>query len=359
MLDNTNTDFTRLAENIKSWGKKLGFQGIRITHPSNSEAFKHLERWLKKEHNGEMRYMQRNLDIRKDPSKLIGTSARIICVRLDYLPSLNQSKATLKSRNKGYVSQYALGRDYHKVIRNKLKRLGQQIEQATPHQFRAFTDSAPILERALAEQAGLGWIGKNTLLLNRKAGSFFFLGEIITNLPLPIDQPTTKNHCGSCQACIDICPTKAIIAPYQLDARRCISYLNIEFKGSIPLELRPLMGNRIVGCDDCQLICPWNKFAKVTTESDFKPRHALDKSALVDLFLWSEAEFLRKTEGSAIRRIGYSCWIRNTAVALGNAPYEKKIKTALESRKDFPNPMVREHIQWAIDQQEKKRNEIK
>ena len=268
---------------------------------------------------------------------------------MDYLPEpQSHAEAVLAQSNLGYVSRYALGRDYHKLIRRRVRNLGRRIENAVGiFGFRAFVDSAPVLEKALAQRAGLGWIGKHTNVLQKHTGSWFFLGELYTDLPLPVDAPAA-NHCGSCRACIDACPTGAIVAPYELDARRCISYLTIELRGAIPVELRPLMGNRIYGCDDCQLVCPWNKYAELTTETDFMPRHGLDTPSLVDLFAWTEEEFLDRTEGSAIRRIGHQCWLRNIAVALGNAPTEPAVVTALRARIDPPSTLVREHVQWAL-----------
>ena len=269
---------------------------------------------------------------RTRPAELVPGTLRVISVRMDYLPgSAAPADAVLHNPELGMISRYALGRDYHKVVRTRLQKLADQISaRVGPFGYRAFTDSAPVLEKALAEKAGLGWIGKHTNLITRNAGSWFFLGELYTDLPLPVDAPAS-NHCGTCQACIDICPTQAIVAPYQLDARRCISYLTIELRGSIPVELRPLIGNRIYGCDDCQMVCPWNKFAQPTQEPDFAPRHGLDAPKLVELFAWSEEEFLKKTEGSAIRRIGYECWLRNIAVALGNAPRSDVVTACAQS----------------------------
>ena len=267
---------------------------------------------------------------------------------MDYLPGDTRMVEVLQNPRQAYVSRYALGRAYHKLIRRRLQQLADQIQQHIgSFGYRAFVDSAPVLERAFAEKAGLGWIGKNTMLINKQAGSWFFLAELFTDLPLPVDAPTTA-HCGSCAACLDICPTQAFVGPNVLDARRCISYLTIELRDAIPLALRPLMGNRVFGCDDCQLICPWNKFTRVSKEDDFRPRHGLDDAQLTDLFLWSEEEFLRCTEGSAIRRIGYECWLRNLAVALGNAPTTPAILTALQARADHPSPLVREHVAWAL-----------
>jgi len=273
----------------------------------------------------------------------------VISVRMDYLPgSAASADEVLHDPELGMISRYALGRDYHKVVRTRLQKLADQISaRVGPFGYRAFTDSAPVLEKALAEKAGLGWIGKHTNLIDSKTGSWFFLGELYTDLPLPVDAPAS-NHCGTCQACIDICPTQAIVAPYQLDARRCISYLTIELRGSIPVELRSLLGNRIYGCDDCQLVCPWNKFAQPTPELDFAPRHGLDAPKLIELFAWSEEVFLKKTEGSAIRRIGYECWLRNIAVALGNAPRSAAVIAALQARADHLSALVREHVTWAL-----------
>jgi epoxyqueuosine reductase len=315
---------------------------------------------LARDFHGEMNYMALHGTKRSRPSELIPGTLRIISLRMDYLPNDDRISDTLKDSCTAYVSRYALGRDYHKVIKSRLKKLETNIQSYLKENdlegftSRIFTDSAPVLEKALATKAGLGWIGKNTLLINRKAGSWFFLGEIFTNIPLPVTDQTATNRCGSCHACIDICPTKAIIAPYQLDARLCISYLTIESRDRIPVELRPLMGNRIFGCDDCQLVCPWNRYAKTTTEEDFTPRHGLKDKDLLDLFTWTEDEFLKKTEGSPIRRTGYNGWLRNISIALGNANYDPKIVSALTNKLSETNEMVAEHITWAIDQQEKK-----
>ena len=271
---------------------------------------------------------------------------------MDYLPpTAADAESVLHDGALGYVSRYALGRDYHKVLRNRLQRLAERIESRVgPFGYRAFVDSAPVLEKALAAKSGLGWIGKHTNLLTREAGSWFFLGELYTDLPLPVGAPA-EEHCGTCRACIDVCPTQAILGPYQLDARRCISYLTIELRGPIPEDLRPALGNRIYGCDDCQLVCPWNRFAQPSAEPDFLPRHGLDAPELVALFAWSEEEFLARTEGSAIRRIGYECWLRNIAVALGNAPSSREVVTALEARRDHPSALVREHVTWGLRRQ--------
>lgn len=342
-------DFTELRKNIESWAKDLGFGQVGITDCNTEDADGRLQAWLDQHFHGEMAYMESNRALRKHPEKLLPGTLRIISVRLDYLPKNHDSLKILENPVKAYVSRYALGRDYHKVIRQRLNQLADKINHyVDDHRYRAFTDSAPIFERKIAEKAGLGWIGKNTMMMNQHAGSFFFLGELFTNIPLPIDTSKVETHCGSCTACIDICPTKAIVAPYQLDARKCISYLTIEYKGSIDPALRPLMGNRIYGCDDCQLFCPWNKFAKTTTLDDFKPRHQLKDSDLISLFAWTETEFLKKTEGSAMRRAGYISWLRNIAIALGNAPSSPEIIAALKTREHHESEIVREHVAWAI-----------
>jgi len=339
-----------LAQRIRIWSRELGFQqaGIRDIEVGEHEA--HLNNWLSKGFHGEMEYMQRHGTLRSRPPELHPGTIRVISVRMDYLPeSAGDVEALLKESSKGVVSRYALGRDYHKMMRKRLQKLAKQIEQQTgPFGYRVFVDSAPVLEKALAEKAGLGWIGKHANLINKQAGSWFFLGEIYTDLPLPIDEPV-KNHCGDCRKCIDICPTQAIVAPYTVDARRCISYLTIELHGSIPEELRPLMGNRIYGCDDCQLVCPWNRFASPTEEMDFAPRHGLDAPELIELFQWSEEQFLKRTEGSPIRRIGHQSWLRNIAVALGNAATSEAVVDALQSRAHHESGVVREHVEWALN----------
>ncbi len=343
-------DFSKLAEEIKQWGLELGFQQVAITDIDLSEYRPHFDAWLAKNFHGDMHYMAENRDLRSDPAKLLPGTLRVICVRMDYAKESINSLSPLKNNGKAYISRYARGRDYHKLIRKRLQRLATKIDtEVGSHGYRAFVDSAPVLERALAEKSGLGWIGKNTMLINKQAGSWFFLGELFTNLPLPIDQKDS-DHCGSCQACIDICPTKAIIAPNLLDATKCISYLTIELRTSIPVEFRSAMGNRVFGCDDCQLICPWNKFTQLSREGDFSPRHGFDNAALADLFVWTEAEFLERTEGSAIRRIGYECWLRNIAIGLGNADTTEEVINALESRRHHDSPLVREHVGWALQQ---------
>ncbi|MCZ6643744.1 MAG: tRNA epoxyqueuosine(34) reductase QueG [Gammaproteobacteria bacterium] len=363
-------DLEKLSRLIKAWGGELGFQQIGITDMDLSTHESHVRDWLDKQFNGEMGYLERNLDKRLHPELLLNQSFessdsstlkqnswRVIAARMDYLATDTQPLKILNDNSKGYVSRYALGRDYHKVVRRRLVKLAKRINREVADldvRYRAFTDSAPVLEKALAEKAGLGWIGKHSLLLNRNAGSWFFLGEIFTNLPLPVDAPSTVDHCGNCKACINVCPTNAIVGPKQLDARRCISYLTIELKGAIPEPLRGPVGNRIFGCDDCQLFCPWNRYARHTEEGDFTPRHNLDGSDLLTLFEWTEAEFLRKTEGSAIRRINYQQWQRNLAVALGNGEPTEPVLTALRKRLDpsfkteAVSEMVREHITWAL-----------
>ncbi|MEM1244692.1 MAG: tRNA epoxyqueuosine(34) reductase QueG [Pseudomonadota bacterium] len=348
-------NFSTLTQAIKSYAEQLGFQQLGISDTNLELAEKRLQNWLSKQFHGSMDYMQKHGTKRTRPAELIPGTIRLISVRMDYLPAEANIKQTLKNKLKAYISRYALGRDYHKVLKKRLEKLAQFIRQQVPElNYRVFTDSAPVMEKAIAEKAGIGWIGKSTNLINSKAGSWFFLGTIYTNIPLPLNTPA-ENHCGSCQACIDICPTQAIVGPYQLDARKCISYLTIENKGPIPTELRPLMGNRIYGCDDCQIICPWNKFAKSSGEADFKPRHGLKNSELIDLFLWNEATFEEKTRGSAIRRIGYQAWIRNIAVALGNAPYDEEIIRVLKQKRPAISPMVQEHIDWALIRQGKSR----
>ncbi|MBS0487138.1 MAG: tRNA epoxyqueuosine(34) reductase QueG [Proteobacteria bacterium] len=345
-------DHIELAARIKRWGVELGFAQIGITATQLSDDETHLLNWLAQGRHGEMDYMQRHGTKRSRPADLHPGTVRVISARMDYdPPGARDGWEILDDPTLGYVSRYALGRDYHKLVRARLQRLADRITQEIgPFGYRAFSDSAPVLEKALARNAGLGWIGKHTCLIDSRAGSWFFLGELYTDLPLPSDAPAT-DHCGTCTRCIEICPTQAIVGPQQLDARRCISYLTIELRGSIPVELRPLIGNRIYGCDDCQLVCPWNKFAQKSVEPDFAVRHGLDGAALVDLFTWSEAQFLARTEGSAIRRIGYECWLRNIAVAMGNAPRSAAITIALKSRADHPSALVREHVAWAQGRQ--------
>ncbi|MFI3138204.1 MAG: tRNA epoxyqueuosine(34) reductase QueG [Methylococcaceae bacterium] len=344
-----------LAQQIKHWGIALGFQQVGITDTHLSTAEQHLESWLNNGYHGEMDYMQRHGLKRSRPELLIPGTCSVISVRMDYLPEAPQlTQDILHDPLKAYISRYALGRDYHKLLRQRLQTLADKItENVGTFGYRAFVDSAPVLEKALAEKAGLGWIGKHSNVINRSGGSWFFLGELYTDLPLPSDN-RSDNHCGSCTACLSVCPTQAIVAPYQVDARRCVSYLTIELHGSIPEPLRALIGNRIYGCDDCQLICPWNRFAKLSAEADFNPRQQLNKQQLLDVFAWDEATFLRKTEGSAIRRIGHDRWLRNIAVALGNAKASEAIQSALQQYLTHPSEMVREHVQWALNQQHAK-----
>ena len=341
-----------LAAAIKIWGTEIGFQQVGITGIDLAEDEHHLLDWLDRGMHGEMAYMERHGSKRSRPERLRPGTLRVISARMDYLPAkATPAQSVLDDKETAYVSRYALGRDYHKVMRSRLKNLARRVEAAIgPFGYRVFTDTAPVLEKALARNAGLGWIGKHSNLLHTEAGSWFFIGEIYTDLPLPVDEKFAGEHCGACQACIDVCPTRAIVAPYQVDARRCISYLTIEYRGVIPEEFRTAMGNRIYGCDDCQLVCPWNRFAQNSTEPDYLPRHRLDSVTLVECFLWSESDFNDKTEGSAIRRIGYECWLRNVAVALGNAPGSAAVIDALNSRKDHPSALVREHVNWALAQ---------
>lgn len=346
-----NLDYQQLKEQIKIWALELGFQQAGISDINLEEAGQHLNNWLKAHYHGDMDYMSRHGNKRYQPEQLVPDTLSIISVRLDYMPEqLKPYESLLQESNKAAISRYALGRDYHKVIRNKLKKLTQMIQtEIGEFGHRVFTDSAPVMEKAIAEKAGLGWIGKHSNLINSKAGSYFFLGEIYTDLPLESDKEASF-HCGSCTQCIQDCPTDAIIAPFQVDARKCISYLTIENKGEIPVEYRKAMGNRIYGCDDCQMVCPWNKFTQNTQEQDFHPRHHLDDIELLELFQWTEAEFLKNTEGSPIRRIGYQAWQRNLAVGLGNAEPTTEIIEALETKLDSASDMVKEHIKWALGQ---------
>lgn len=349
-------DLERIAALIPVWAEELGFQQCGIVDPDLSLDFDRLQGWLKKRMHGEMSYLEAHPELRANPYKLVPGSCRIISVRMDYMPPDADSINILRSPDKAYIARYTLGRDYHKTLRKRLTQLGKRIETEVKQLgYRAFVDSAPVMERPIAEQAGLGWTGKHTLILNRHAGSWFFLGELMINLPLPVsDNPQQKKHCGRCTSCLDICPTNAFPEPYVLDATRCISYLTIEKKGEIPLELRPLMGNRIFGCDDCQLACPWNRFSKSTLETDFHPRHKLNDITLLELFEWDEATFLKRTEGSAIRRTGYEGWLRNIAVALGNSSSGVTAINVLRAKRPDCTDMVKEHIDWAINQLETK-----
>ena len=341
-----------LANDIRRWGEELGFQQIGFSDINLQQAEGRLRNWLDKNFHGEMSYMSRHGRKRSRPELLVPGTVSVISARMDYLADDQETaKQLLDHPSKAYVSRYALGRDYHKVLRGRLRALARRIERKIgPLGYRVFVDSAPVLEKPLAEKAALGWIGKHTNLINSDVGSWFFLGELYTDIELPSDKAETS-HCGTCRACMDVCPTGAIVGPYELDARRCISYLTIELKGEIPIEYRKLVGNRIYGCDDCQLFCPWNKFAVRTKEADFSPRHSLDAVELSELFSWSEEEWLRKTEGSAIRRISYQQWLRNIAVALGNAEKNDKIVNALNARKNRESPMVNAHVEWALEQQ--------
>lgn len=342
-------DLAGLAADIKRWGQELGFGAVGIADTDLSQGEQAHKEWLAKGFHGAMDYMAKHGDKRTRPAELVPGTVRVISVRMDYHPpGAVDSEMVMRDGEKAFISRYALGRDYHKVLRARMQKLCDRIaQQIGEFGYRVFTDSAPVLEVALAEKAGLGWRGKHTLLLSRDAGSWFFLGEIYTDLPLPVDN-AGQNHCGTCRACIDICPTQAIVAPYEVDARRCISYLTIELKDSIPEELRPLIGNRIYGCDDCQLACPWNRFARLTGEPDFHVRHGLDDVTLVELFGWDETTFREKMAGSTIYRIGYRQWLRNIAVGLGNAPTTPAVVAALQSRRDDADAMLREHVDWAL-----------
>jgi epoxyqueuosine reductase len=363
----SSLDLNQLAADIKIWGRELGFQQVGITDIDLGDAEIRLKEWLAKNYHGSMEWLTAHDNKRSRPADLVPGTVRVISVRMDYLPGDTQQIQILKDPTKAYISRYTLGRDYHKLIRKRLSTLAKQIDDALPADYlqqagqpkqsewlnRAFVDSAPVMERPLAEKAGLGWTGKHTLIINSEAGSWFFLGEIFTFVPLPIDQPEQPNQCGECTACLKVCPTDAFTAPYELDARRCISYLTIENKGAIPLEFREPIGNRVFGCDDCQAICPWNKYAQFTQETDFLPRHGLANSDLVTLFNWTEKEYLANTEGSAIRRIGYEGWLRNLAVGLGNAPSDLRIIEALQTKRESVSPLIQEHIDWALAQQAK------
>jgi len=346
------TGLAALAGQIKAWGLELGFQQVGIADTELGLAESRLVRWLGLGYQGEMDYMARHGTRRSRPAELVPGTLRVISARMNYLPEGQAAmQARLADPAGAFVSRYALGRDYHKLLRRRLQRLAERIAAAVgPFGYRVFVDSAPVLEKPLAEKAGLGWIGKHTNLINPRAGSWFFLGEVYTDLPLPVDAPQT-DHCGTCHACIDACPTRAIVAPYVLDARLCISYLTIELDGPIPEPLRPLIGNRIYGCDDCQLACPWNRFARLGCEADFGARWGLDTATLIELFAWDQGQFLQRTEGSAIRRIGHRAWLRNLAVALGNAPPCPAAVEALNTRLSHPSELVREHVRWALTRQ--------
>ena len=350
----SENEHKNLTDQILSWGQTLGFQQIGISDTLLSEAEAFLFSWLDKGYHGEMNWMADHGTKRSRPAELQSNTIHVISARMDYWPdNESDTMTTLNEPERAYISRYALGRDYHKLMRSRLQKLANKIKsEIGDFGYRVFVDSAPVLEKPLAEKSGLGWIGKHTNLINRDAGSWFFLGEIYTDLPLTPNNTIPDNHCGTCTACIDACPTRAIVAPYQLDARLCISYLTIELRGSIPVHLRSYMGNRIYGCDDCQLVCPWNRFAQPANEADFQVRLGLDKAGLLDLFAWDEQQFLKNMEGSAIRRIGYECWIRNIAVALGNAPTSTEIIEALRSKLTSRSELIREHVQWALAQHE-------
>ncbi|HQU50742.1 MAG TPA: tRNA epoxyqueuosine(34) reductase QueG, partial [Casimicrobiaceae bacterium] len=348
--DGTAIDMPALASRIAGWARELGLGAIGVSDVELGEASARLAAWIAAGRHGTMDYMVRHAALRAAPGDLVPGAIRVISARIDYWPSqARDANATLAQPQRAYVSRYALGRDYHKVLRGKLQALADRIEREIgPFGYRVFCDSAPVMETVFASKAGLGWRGKHTLVLSRDAGSLFFLGEIYTDLPLPVSAPV-EAHCGACRACLDICPTGAIVAPYEVDARRCVSYLTIELHGPIPGELRPLVGNRIYGCDDCQLACPWNKYARAAADPDLaRVRHGLDDAALVDLFAWTREEFESRMAGSAIRRIGHERWLRNIAVALGNAPTTPGIVAALRSRADDPSGLVREHVAWAL-----------
>lgn len=347
-------DLVALTASIRDWAAELGFQQAGISDIDLSEDAARLDAYLAAGYHGEMAYMASHGTMRSRPDELVPGTVRVISVRMDYLPENTQMAQMLAQPEHAYISRYALGRDYHKLIRKRLQRLAEKITAVVgPFGHRAFVDSAPVLEKPLARKAGLGWMGKNTLILNRQAGSWFFLGELLIDLPLPVDQPNDRDHCGKCTACLEVCPTQAFVGERVLDARRCISYLTIELKGAIPEALRPLIGNRVFGCDDCQLICPWNRFAKSTQEADFQPRHGLDNSTLAELFRWTEEEFLTRTQGSPIRRTGYERWLRNLAVGLGNAPSSIPVLEALKARLDDSSALVQEHVRWALQQHQK------
>jgi epoxyqueuosine reductase len=349
--DRPEPDPEQLKARIREWGRELGFQRIGVADTDLTDTEGRLDEWLADGRHGVMEWMARHGRKRTRPAELVPGTRSVIVARMDYLPpGATPVDELLQRPDTACISRYAVGRDYHKVLRARLKKLAERVaREIGPFGHRVFTDSAPVMEKPLAAKAGLGWIGKHTNLLDRRAGSWFFLGEVYTDLALPPDAPV-RDHCGSCRACIDVCPTQAITAPYQLDARRCISYLTIELKGSIPEEFRTAIGNRVYGCDDCQAVCPWNRYAQFSGEDDFQPRPDLDAGSLIELFGWDEATFLARTEGTAIRRIGHERWLRNLAVGLGNAPTSPGVVAALEARRDHPSALVREHVGWALAQ---------
>ncbi len=351
----SSDELQELANKIKYWSQQLGFQQTGISDTNLNISERRLLDWLDQGFHGEMEWMQRHGSLRTRPQELVPGTLRIISVRMDYLPpTASDPHSVLADPTLGYVSRYALGRDYHKIMRKRLQKLAQKIQtEIGPFGYRAFVDSAPVQEKALAQKAGLGWTGKHSNIINSHAGSWFFLGELFTDLPLPLSAPA-ENHCGNCQACIDVCPTRAIVAPYTVDARRCISYLTIEHAGAIPIELRAPMGNRIYGCDDCQLVCPWNRFAQISLEADYSVRNNLDAPQLLSMFEWDEPSFLKRTEGSPLRRMGHQRWLRNIAVALGNAPADTAIIRALEQKKQTASALLQEHLHWSLTQQRQK-----
>lgn len=355
--DTDDARWQALGQQLPLWAESLGFEAVGVTPINLAEDAAHLRRWLAQRHHGDMQWMAEHAELRADPAQLLPGAVRAVSLRMNYLSaSVPDALRALADGERAYISRYALGRDYHKLIRKRLKQLADRLAAAAaevlpdlPVQQRPFVDSAPVLEKALGRDAGLGWIGKHTLLLHREAGSYFFLGEVLTNLPVPVpDQPPVRDLCGSCTACIDVCPTQAIVGPQQLDARRCISYLTIEHRGPIPEALRAPIGNRIFGCDDCQLVCPWNRHATPSREADFAPRHGLDTASLLDLWAWDEATWSKRTEGMALRRAGWSGWRRNLAVALGNAPSSAAVSHALSAALPASDALVGEHVAWAL-----------
>lgn len=341
-----------LVRDIERWARELGFQGIGIADTRLADYAPAFRKWLEERLHGDMGYLARNVDKRLEPNRLHPGTVRVISARMDYLGTPPPKPTDIPANDKtAYIARYALGRDYHKTVRRRLAKLAARIDADAGGRFRAFADSAPVLEKPLGEKSGLGWIGKNTLLLNEDAGSWFFLGEIYTDLPLPVTPPKPQPGCGSCRACMTVCPTDAIVGPGKLDARRCISYLTIEHKGTIPVDYRRAIGNRVFGCDDCQIVCPWNRYARRSAEADFAPRHGLDRASIAALLDWDEPTFRARTEGMALRRVSYSQWVRNLAVAAGNAPADPEIARALERRRPGADAMVREHIDWALERQ--------
>jgi epoxyqueuosine reductase len=348
--DSPSVDYTALAARIRGWAAELGFERVGISAPDLAADASRLDRWLALGRHGGMHYMERHRDARRDPARLVPGTLRVVSVRMHHQPpGARSAREVLEDATLGYVARYALGRDYHRILRPRLQKLADRMAAVVgPFGYRAFVDSAPVLEKALARDAGLGWIGKHSLLLDRDVGSYFLIGELFTDLPLPVDAPVSA-HCGTCRACIDVCPTQAIVAPCELDATRCISYLTIEHHGPIPVPLRPMIGNRIFGCDDCQIVCPWNRYARLASEPDFAPRAGLDGRKLTELFAWDEQEYLRRTEGMALRRVSHERWLRNVAVALGNAPRDPAVVDALRTRRSHPSELVREHVLWALE----------